>query len=243
MRHAIAPTFNPFFALVRDAAWMLGDGFSLTQDKGRKRTYEGEFRSATLASVAALRCFANNCIYLKGEEALTSSLSDRLARVAELWHVAALSDDEVLLLQELETIEEILLNPSIAQSFDANAPGGNLIDFERTPIFQVAKQSEDWSAEYAAIALGLALRFVNHFVLERLALSAGEIAQVFGYSVRSEDGFRDILDPFRYRAAVKALAALRATVLVTQLISHRGFGPDDFVLAFIPKGDGPPPPA
>lgn len=163
--------------------------------------------------------------------------------MTELWHATPLSDDEVLLLQELESIEEILLNPSIAQSFDPDAPGGNMIDFERTPIFHVPKQSESWSAEYAAIALGLALRFVNHFVLEGLALSPGEIAQVFGYSVRSEDGFRDILDVSRYGGAMKALETLRGSVLITQLISYRGFGPDDFVLGFIPDDDAPPAPA
>lgn len=233
------PTLNPFFALIRDSAWMLCDGFRITQEKGRRRTYEGEFRGATLHAIAALRCFANNCILQKGEDIPNASLHEKLPYVITLWNAEPLVADEITWLAELEEIEAILQNPSNVASYDANSPHGNMIDFDRTPVFKIAKHCESWSAEYAMIALGITLRFVNNLVTSRLKLSTPEIAAIFGYTMRSPDGFLDILDPTRYRPASRALDELRESPLIVHMSGYRGFEPQDYTLHFLPPTESP----
>ena len=194
----LLPRMNPFIRYLTDAFSLLNHALQL-RDVSHPEITGMYCRASSMHAIAALHTAANSCTW--SEDAASENgdgLVEKFSKYLELTQNddVTLTDVEHALLTELEAIEQILNNPSMAQArlFD-HPEKDNLIEFERTPLKKISKESTNWIPDYAGCTLGLSVRFLNSFILEHCEMDADKVEVLLGIHASSPSGYSVGLEP------------------------------------------------
>jgi len=152
---------------------------------------------------------------------------------------SAFSDADAAILEEVTLVSDFLSSPSISDSFSNECKIDGVIDFQRTPIFNIPINADAWQILDALVFLAVVLKQIDLVVSERLRLSDGDIKKVFGRTVHKDEdagsgGSEVILESREVTRLVAALSEAKAINLAYGL-NGKGLSPDYIRLPFIEK--------
>jgi len=211
----LLPRMNPFVRYVTDAFSLLNHALQL-RDVSHPELTSMYCRASSMHTIAALHCAANSCTWSEDAPATPhDSLVEKFANYLELTRdkTDVLTEIEMAIINELEVIEQTLNNPSMAQARPfKQSDKDNLIEFDRTPLKKISRESTNWIPDYAGCTLGLAVRFLNAFILEHCEMDADKVEVVLGIHASSPSGYAVGIEP----SSLERLAAEEKKLLLDQ---------------------------
>jgi hypothetical protein len=187
------PTLNAFVPYLVDAYRLLNKAEE--SEVAEDRTSLA--RSSTLHVIGALHAAANVGLWSQEDpDHYGSSLVRKFDRFLELRHQDALPDGEIAILEELDAVDEVISRPQVAQARPFPHPSKtNLIEFERTGILKISRESSGWLPEYSACVLALACGFLDRFYLDYCRMDRDDLEVLFGMHSSSSAGYAAKVDP------------------------------------------------
>ncbi|MCB1094215.1 MAG: hypothetical protein KDN22_01430 [Verrucomicrobiae bacterium] len=184
---------NPFVRYLTDSFSLLNHALQL-RDVSHPEITSMYCRASSMHAIASLHCVANSCNWSEDTfgEYHESDLVEKFYRYLELikGDGETLTEVELAVLTELKTIETVLNNPSMAQARSVDHPEKkNLIEFERTQLKKISRESTNWIPEYAGCTLGLTVGFLNMFILDHCGMDTDKVEVILGIHASSESAY------------------------------------------------------
>lgn len=221
----LMPRMNPFVRYLTDAYSLLNHALQL-RDVSHPEITSMYCRASSMHAIATLHSAANSCIWSEDSpSSAKGELAEKFSRYLALTRKDgdSLAEIESALLGELAAIELILNHPSTAQARPFDHPEkDNLIEFERTPLKKISKESTNWIPDYAGCTLGMTVGFLNAYLLDHCAMDADKVDVVFGIHASSASGYSVGMEPSSLkRLAVEQDKLLRDSAFMETMRSER----------------------
>lgn len=223
-------TFNPLPTSLSEALRL--SLLLFTQDATeRKLLGDSLSKNCAIQGITALHSFLNTLL-LTHDAPITGRLTQKVDCLLSGRNKAALDEAEKTLLGELEQVEEMLLNPVIVSPFTTNQPQGEVIDFDRTPVFKMVKGNNTFDPSYANITIGIVCLMLSRLTNAHLELNAVQIVRIFGVTMQTEDGFQDYIEKGKIKLLLEALEQLRESDVI-EAVLYRGVRREWYALDFL----------
>jgi len=187
------PTLNAFLPYLADSYRLLNKA----EESEIREDRTCLARSSTFHVIGALHAAANVGLWSQEDpDHYGSSLIRKFDRYLELRHRYALPDGEIAVLKELDAIDAVISRPQVARARAFPHPSKtNLIEFERTEILKISRESSGWLPEYSACVLALACGFLDRFYLDYCQMDRDDLEVLFGMHSSSSAGYAAKVDP------------------------------------------------
>lgn len=189
----LLPRMNPFVRYLTDAYSLLNHALQL-RDVSNPELTSMYCRASSMHAIASLHCVVNSCIWSEDafDQHRNADIVEKFYRYLELvkGDDETLTETELAVLNELNIIDQVLNNPTMSQARSVDHPEkDNLIEFERTPLKKISRESTNWIPEYAGATLGLTVGFLNMFILDHCEMDPDKVEVLLGIHASSPSAY------------------------------------------------------